>query len=745
MNARTASWIAWGTVALYLIAGTASTIVQFAAQGRTSDAAVTGGWNGSTSMSNLVMGATFLLFPVVGAIVVSRRPENWLGWVLVLIGAYLAFGQLVGTYEVVGIVLSPGSLPGARVAAAFDSASWVPMIVLMGVYVLLLFPDGHLPGPRWRPVAWIVGMGSAVVFVVVLIAPGKLTGGQFPQVVNPLGVQALKPWQGWLLISILIVPTGIIAAAISVIGRFRRSRGAERLQMKWLVTAGAIIAALYAVTIVWSLLDGLLATGADSQQPLGLTILQNVTVLSFALLPVAIGFAVLRYKLYEIDTIINKALVYGLLATFITVVYVAIVVGLGQLLNNSHNTALSIAATATVAVAFQSVRERVRRLANRLVYGKRSTPYEVMAGFSRGMAETPSIAEVLPTMAQTAARGVGAERSRVRVLLPSGEERVTTWPADEGSGADVTRAAGAEGLLAIGADGFDRVVDVTHGGERIGDISVAKPAGNPLTPAEDGLLTDLAAQAGLAMHNARLAASLEIRLAELDERRRLLEISRQRLVTARDAQRRGLERDIREGPQRQLLAIGQQLATVSAAVATDPAGAQAALDQLGVDANMTLGGLRDLARGVFPPLLADKGVAAALDAHIRKIGASVTIDATPAFTEQRFDADVEAGIYFCCFQAIQNVVRHAGGAPGRVRIDHDGSTITLAVDDEGPGFDPVTSGPGMGLAIIRDRVDALEGTLDVDTAPGRGTRMRIQIPATALAVSATAPRPGVPS
>lgn len=720
MNVRVASRLAWGSAALYLIAGIASTIVAFAAQGHTSDAAVAGGWNGSTPVSNLVIGAAFLLFPVVGAIVAPRRPENWLGWVLVLIGLYLAFGQLVGTYEVAGIVLFPGALPGARVAAAFDSASWVPMIVLMGVYVLLLFPDGHLPSPRWRPVAWPIGIGSAVVFVAILIAPGKLTGGQFPDVVNPLGVQALKPALGWLLISILIVPLGIIAAAISVIGRFRRSRGAERLQMKWLVTAGAIIATLYAVTIVWSILIGVL-TATDSGLPVALSILQNVTILSFALLPVAIGFAVLRYKLYEIDTIINKALVYGLLAAFITAVYVAIVVGLGQLLGSQDNTPLSIAATGIIAVAFQPIRERVRRFANRLVYGKRATPYEVMADFSRRMAETSALADVLPTMAATAARGVGAERSRVRVMLPGGAERVTIWPPD------------------AGPDTFDRVVDVTHEGERIGDIAIAKPAAEPLTPAEDGLLTDLAAQAGLAMHNARLASSLEIQLAELDERSRLLEISRQRLVTARDVQRRGLERDIREGPQRQLLAIGQQLATVSAAVTTDQATAATALDQLGIDATTTLEGLRDLARGIFPPLLADQGVLAALDAHIRKVGAHAAVEATAAFTAQRFDVDVEACIYFCCLQAIQNVLRHAGNAAAVVSLDvetHGGNgnapgtgEVRFEVRDQGPGFDVAATPPGMGMQIMQDRVDALAGELTVTSEPGRSTTVRGRLPA----------------
>ncbi|MEA2557723.1 MAG: hypothetical protein QOG88_1261, partial [Actinomycetota bacterium] len=528
MNQRRAARLAWGSFAAYFVLGNATNIIGFVAQARTSHTATEAGWNGSSAFSNLVLGVGFLLFPLVGAIVMSRHPENWLGRVLVLIGVYLASMQVVGAYEVVGFVLLPGRLPGAGVAAAFDGASWVPMIVLMGVYVLLLFPDGHLPGPKWRKVAWAIGIGSATVFLVILVAPGKLEGGQFPDVVNPLGIRALAPILDPLMILILVIPLGIVAAAIAVVGRFRRSRGTERLQMKWLVTTGAIMAVLYAVTIAWSLISDA-TRPPGTQQPLAITILQNVSLLTFALLPVAIGFAVLRYKLYEIDTIINRALVYGLLATFITVLYIAIVVGLGQLLGHQGNTSLSIAATAIIAVAFQPVRERVRRFANRMVYGKRSTPYELMAEFSRRMADTHSLGDVLPTMAATAASGVGAERSRVRVKLPGSDTRSASWPVEAIEGP------------------FDRRIDVTYEGEHIGDIEIAKPPGERLTPAEDALLTDLAAQAGLAMHNVRLAASLELRLAELDERSRQLEQSRQRLVTARDAQRRGLERDIREG------------------------------------------------------------------------------------------------------------------------------------------------------------------------------------------------------
>jgi signal transduction histidine kinase len=709
MNQRTAARLAWGSFVAYVVCGTASAVIGFSAVSRFSPAAKAAGWNGSSPLPNTILGAGFLLFPLVGALVMSRHPDNWLGRVLVLVGTYLAFGQLVGAYEVASFLLLPGRLPGGAVAATFDGASWVPMIVLMGVYVLLLFPDGHLPSPRWRKVAWIVGIGSTIVFLVILVNPGKLTGGQFPGVVNPLGIPALKPLLDPLMLLLFVIPGGILAAAVAVVGRFRRSRGVERLQMKWLVTAGAIMAVIYAVTIAWSLLwEGMNPAGA--QQPLAITILQNVSLLTFALLPVAIGFAVLRYKLYEIDTIINRALVYGLLATFITVLYVAIVVGLGQLLGRQGNTSLSIAATAIIAVAFQPVRERVRRFANRLVYGKRSTPYELMAEFSRHMADTPSLGDVLPMMAATAASGVGAVRSRVRVDLPATGGRVATWPADADGGP------------------FDRRIDVTHEGEHIGDIEIAKPPGEHLTPAEDALLIDLAAQAGLAMHNVRLAASLELRLAELDERSRQLEESRQRLVTARDAQRRGLERDIREGPQRQLMAIGQQLTHTSTLVAGDPASAASTLEHLGEEANATLEGLRDLARGIFPPLLADKGVASALDAHIRKVGAHAVIDATPAFNDHRFDVDTEACVYFCCLQAIQNVLRHAGNAPTTVGLDVNGPTLTFTVHDDGPGFDIDTTPEGMGVQIVRDRIAALDGVLTLDSSPGGGTTVTGRLP-----------------
>jgi signal transduction histidine kinase len=348
------------------------------------------------------------------------------------------------------------------------------------------------------------------------------------------------------------------------------------------------------------------------------------------------------------------------------------------------------------------------------VYGQRATPYEVMADFSHRMAGTLVVDEALPQMAEAAVRGVGAVAGHVRLFLPGGGERVVAWPEDAPASVPT------------------RAIEVRHQGEPIGEIAVTKAAGDTLLPAEEALLQDLAAQAGLALHNVRLTDELEARVEELAIQADQLKASRQRLVTARDEQRRGLERDIREGPRLMLTSIAARVDRARDLAASAPAEAGDELDRLGEEANATLEGLRDLARGIFPPLLADRGIVAALDAHIRKVGVRATLEVAPGFTDLRFDDRTEACVYFCCLQALQNVVRHGGNAAVVVRLSVDGKTLTFAVRDQGPGFVPTETARGMGLEIMQDRVDALDGELLVTSAPGAGTTVTGRIPARAL-------------
>ncbi len=389
----------------------------------------------------------------------------------------------------------------------------------------------------------------------------------------------------------------------------------------------------------------------------------------------------LKYRLYDIDLVINKSLVLGALAVFITAVYVGIVVGIGALVGTrgQPNLALSILATAVVAVAFQPVRERVQRLANRLVYGKRATPYEVMAGFSERMAGVLSIDEVLPRMAEAAAKGVAAVRSRVRLNLPDGSERSTSWPT------------------ASSDDHFDRTLRVMHRGEPVGEIAVVKPAGEPLSPAEDKLLSDLATQAGLVLHNVRLTLELQARLAEISARAAMLRASRQRIVAAQDAERARLEQTIRDGAQRQLASMEDRLSQAEQVLEKDAAAAVSLLDHLTRQANETLEGLRDLARGIYPPLLRDQGLVAALRSQAAKIGKPVEVAAEGV---GRYPSEVEATVYFCCLEAL-------GGAfdPARLDLAGDGQWLSFAVS--GSGF---ADGRRQDM---EDRVEALGGSLEV--------------------------------
>jgi signal transduction histidine kinase len=231
------------------------------------------------------------------------------------------------------------------------------------------------------------------------------------------------------------------------------------------------------------------------------------------------------------------------------------------------------------------------------------------------------------------------------------------------------------------------------------------------------------------LHNVRLTEELAIRVRELDEQAAALRLSRERLVTARDAQRRALQRDIEAGAEHELLDIGRRLSEVR-----QPDD----LDALVERANATLDELRDLARGIFPPLLADAGIVPALEAHVRKVGARASIEAPAAFSERRFDGDVEACVYFCCLQAIQNVLRHAGNAPTTVRFDVDADDLAFEIADGGPGFDVATQRRGMGLQIIQDRLDALEGSLVVTSSPS-GTRVIGRVPIRRPASAATRP------
>jgi signal transduction histidine kinase len=705
MSRSRTTLLAWFLFAICVVGG-AVTLV-FAWWGRNVNQG--GGWNGNgTFLQNLIYGLVVMSFPVVGVLLATRRPENAIGWILLAIG--VANALPLSGYAQYAYLQHP--LPLRLWVLAFDQWLWVPGIALVGTFTILLFPDGHLPSPRWRWLAWLSGFALVASSLAILVSPSPLQLTKHRSVANPLTIHRIAAILDPLTLVVVLIPVCMLLCAIALVVRLRRSRGVERQQIKWLAYAGALVMSVYFVVELTTGWYDIVRSGA---QPPWLDTAQLSVVPMFGLIPIAIGIAIFRYRLYDIDVVINKTVVFGALAAFITVVYVAVVVGIGTLVGDPQNPALSIAATALVALAFGPVRARVRHVANRLVYGKRATPYEVMSGFTERVGAAVSVDQVLPQMAEAAARGVGASEARIRLRLPDGTERARSWPAD-----------------ANGDGAFQRSFDVRYQGEIVGAIDVRKPPSEPLRPQEDALLEDLAAQAGLALHNVLLTEELALRTDELAAQAEGLRRSRERLVSARDQQRKSLEREISEGPAGHLRSLRLELDEAERLAPIDPAAAAAILDGLGTGTTATLEELRDLARGIFPPLLIDKGVAPALEAHVRKVGVGATVEAAPGFADARFDDEVEACVYFCCLQALQNVARHAPGAHATVRLGEAGGVVTFEVRDDGPGFAVEQTPTGMGTDIMRDRIDALDGELQIDSRPGAGTTVTGHVPAHVL-------------
>jgi signal transduction histidine kinase len=652
---------------------------------------------------------------IAGTVIVTRQPRNMIGWLLLAIPVCAAFALMAGDYATYTLVTAPGSLPFGTAAAWIDRWTVVPMLCLP-ILLFLLFPDGRVPSRRWRPVLWLALAAPALTTALFALTPGRMTGG-FAQltsvrVINPLGIRAaggvirvLSPIGGFSCLLAAFLAGAALAA------RFRSRRGDERQQIKWLAFAGTAFLAELALTMVGAATLGNSAAG-DTWGNTMYTVMSATLGLG---IPAACAVAILKYRLYGIDVVISKTVVYAVLAAFITAVYVLLVAGAGALAGSGGRPSLglSILATAVVAVAFQPVRERVQRFANRLVYGRRATPYEALSQLSERMASTYATEDLLPTMARIVAEATGAARADVW-LRDGGELRaVASCPA----GADPRPAVALAGGEFPGR-GADRRVPVMYHGELLGALSITKKRGDAFTPTEDKLVSDLATQAGLMLRNVGLTEQLIARLAEL-------RTSRERLVTAQDRERQRLERDIRGGAQRQLAGLASKLELAAQALEHDEAQAKALLNQVTSHTAQALKDLRELARGIYPALLADMGIAAALDAQARKAPIPVSVEAGGI---GRYPQETEAAVYFCALEALRNAAKHAHASRASVRLSESNAELQFEVADNGQGFDPATTQQGTGLQGIADRIDALGGHVHIDSAPGQGTKINGQVP-----------------
>jgi signal transduction histidine kinase len=664
------------------------------------------------------MGILSLVYPTIGALIASRLPRNPIGWIFCGVGLLYGIRRFTEGY-------SEYTLYGNVALPLGDYAGWISSLLeftgqaLAIVVLMLLFPDGRLPSRRWRILAWTAVLGAALAALSDAFAP--YSGNPFG-VVGVIGglLTTYELFAASYSLGMTLLMVSIIAALFSLILRLRRARGDERQQLKWFlyaaVPAAVGLSAVILEFIVVRFTTDLLFSTVHLRSP-WLWFFEDVhyvSIFALLLLPVCTYIAILRYRLYDIDVLINRTLVYGALTACIVGIYVLAVGGLGALFQARGNLAVSLMATGVVAVLFQPLRSRLQRGVNRLMYGERDDPYAVISRLGRRLEATIAPESVLPTIAETIAQAL--KLPYAAILLKEGEG---------------FRTAAAYGS----PTGEPEALPLMYQREEIGRLVIAARApGEEFSPADRRLLGDLARQAEVAVHAVRLTADLQR--------------SRERLVATREEERRRLRRDLHDGfgPTLASLALGLGAARKLMA-SNELRDADEVLARLEQETEDTVADVRRLIYGLRPPALDDLGLLVAIRQQAESQGmASAPIDTrTDAYRENELvfrmrapeelpalPAAVEVAAYRIIQEALTNVARHAGAKTCRVRLSVDEATdsLQLEVTDDGVGISEDRRA-GVGLSSMCERAVELGGICDVKPIPTGGTRVLVRLPLSA--------------
>jgi signal transduction histidine kinase len=697
-----AVWLAWalwtltvllliGYIALrlhwYVVATTPETTLLPYAVGPSPDAI-------PQVIANILAVATGLGFPTLGALIVSRASERRIGWLYCAIGLAFAVDGFSGEYAVSALLVAPGSLPAGLVFAWIQNWSWIVAVGLLFVFLPLLYPTGRLVSRRWKPVA--VFAIALVVGGVVLeaVAPGPLANHllDFPvAIANPLGIAALGPAVGVIApIAALLLLLLILVAATSLLLRLRQSRGDERQQLKWFAYA---VALLVVVFVTFNLFSSYLP-----REGVTLTVKAAYYLVApfiFVCLPLLTGLAILKYRLYDIDRLINRTLVYSALTACVVGLYVLLVGGLGVLLQVQGTLPLSVLAIGLVALLVQPLRERLQRAVNRLLYGERDDPYALLTRLGSRLDATLAPSAILPTIVQTV---------RDALHLP-----YVAIARQQGEAFEVTAAAGEPG-----DDTFR--LPLTYQGQTVGQFLLgARAPGEAFGPTDWRLLDGLARQIGIAIHAAQLTADLQR--------------ARARLVMAGEEERRRLRRDLHDGLGPALAAQSLKLEAARDLVLTSPEQAIALLSALLDESQRAITDIRRLVYALRPPELDELGLIGALRAQIARAAPSrltITLDAPDSLPS--LPAAVEVAAYRIAQEGLTNVVRHAEASTCLIRLVVAGAGgLCLEIVDDGRGLPPARS-PGVGLLSMRERAEELGGDCVIGPAPGGGTQVSARLP-----------------
>lgn len=605
-----------------------------------------------------------LAFPAVGALLASRRPEHPIGWLFLAVALGWGVADAAGAY---GESVSQDRPLASLAAWLHGWPTYVGVGALM--FILLLFPDGRLPSRQWRLVARLIAGYTAISVLLVALAPGSAV------VLDPLGLPLL------------------VAAVISLVLRLIRATGPERQQLTWLVSACLLVIAVFLVTVA---LDAL---APQSLAGLG-TFARLALYASMCLVPLSVAVAILRYRLYDIEVLINRTLVYGTLTLSVIAFYVVVVGYVSSLLRTGDELVVSLVATGVIAVLFQPLRERVQRAIDRLLYGHRHEPYAVLSGLGRRLEATLASDALIEAVVATVRESL--KLSYAAIALRIGEE---------------TTVAAASGITI--AD--PQRIPLTYQGEVVGALLVSPRQGEELTSADRRLLDDLARQAGVVVHAVRLTT-------ELRQANAHLLATREELVSAREEERRRIRRDLHDGLGPRLASLTLHLEAARDRLPRDPEVATL-LGDLADRTREAIAEIRRLVTDLRPAALDELGLVPALSeaaAEYEQAGRlRITVDGSdlPALP-----AAVEVAAYRIAIEAMTNVVRHASARQCAVSLAVDGSNhLLLDVQDDGSGIPPDARG-GVGLSSMRERAAELGGTCSIERSPARGTRVLAVLP-----------------
>ncbi|MCU1601125.1 MAG: hypothetical protein JWO22_1834 [Frankiales bacterium] len=660
--------IAWALVVLSALCATADTVLT-AAHGSllSRDTWFEHGW---PMISLATLGLSLM-----GALVVSRYPRQPLGWLLLVAGVS-SVSISAEAYERWAFEKGGHGPPVlGHVAGWLSALAGAPLAMTCVIVIFLIAPDGRLLSPAWR---WVVrsAVGGYALYAGSVLSVSPLTFDVDAKDPGPVLVAVTA-------VGITLMILSLLASAVGIAVRLHRSQGEVRRQLLWIAVSAALLAGSFA----WFLFVQRL----DSQQQSDVS--EAFLYAAYLSVPLCTAVAVLRHRLVDIDVIVNRALVLFLATGFAAGAYVLVVVSLGSAVGGQVEFLPSLLATALVALAFQPLRQRVVRLADRLAFGAAAEPYLALADFSRRLGESPDPTQLLPAVAEAAASAVGARRVAVELALPFGAMQAETRPSKNGAPA--------------------LEIPLEDEGEVVGTLTVEMPPGRGLRTRDTALLHDLAAQASIAFRNARLSAELSHQVEKLDQQAQALEESRRRLISAGDAERRRLERAISREVAPHLVQVPGDLEQLAH---HDLLTAELVRPYL-ASAEHALEALREITRGVYPAQLGRVGLEPALrsllartpQAHLHVEGGG------------RVDDRIEAAAYFCVAEAVRNL---------------DGQLeVTLRQDTEGLGIRMVaqTSG-GLSVAHMRDRVEALDGSVLVSSAGAEAT-IEVRLPLAAVLVT----------